>query len=99
PNQLADDFVDRLGVDAWWEVLRDGRWLARAGVWNDQDDAGGDADLGIELRDRLGSGSRITFNVFGVEGAFTRSVGARAGIGLSGRALYSDLFYEYTSHD
>lgn len=98
-NQLENDFVDRLGIDVWWEALRDGRWLARLGVWNDQDDSGGDVDVGIELRDRLGSGSRLTLNIFGVEGAFTRAVGARAGVGLAGRALYSDLFYEYTSHD
>lgn len=97
--QLADDRVDRLGLDGWWEAFADGRWTGRLGLWSDQDDAGGDAEVGVELRDRIGRGTRLHLELFGSEGAFTRALGLRLGAGAVGQALHSDVFYEFTNHN
>lgn len=97
-DQLAEDFVDRIGLDAWWEALREGRWTGRVGFWNDQDESGGDVELGLELRERLGRGTRLCFALFAVDGRFVEMLGARAGLGwVAGRAQ-GDLLYEFANH-
>ncbi len=97
-EQLAEDFVDRLGVDVWWEALREGRVTARVGVWNDQDDSGGDVDVGLELRERLGRGSRLFANAFVVDGRFVDVLGLRGGAGLVAGSTQADVFYELANH-
>jgi hypothetical protein len=91
--QLADDHVDRLSVSGWKTVDARRRVHARLGGWIDEDEAGGDTELGLEVADWLASDSVVDGTLFASIGEFSSLYGTRLSYGQwlgSGRwdALY-----------
>ncbi len=94
PDVLADEAVDRLGADTWFQLMPDTRVLTRLGVWQDADENGGDAELGAELAGLFGAGSRLRSSIYGTDGEFTSSLGGRLGLGVVRESTSFDLSYE-----
>ncbi|QDU68419.1 hypothetical protein Pla86_35140 [Planctomycetes bacterium Pla86] len=98
-TQLADERIHRLGGDFWVAMPVKSRLVGRLGVWEDADDEGGDAELGVELEGLMGPGTRVRVLVFGSAGEFTDVTGSRTSLGVSGESLSFDLFYELANYD
>lgn len=81
-NQLADDRYDRLSARGRRQLEEGVDILAEVGAWNDEDESGGDAELGMEWSDLLARGSRSSASVWLAEGRFSRSSGARVAYGM-----------------
>ena len=77
---IADNRYDRLAFD-WQHVGRTGTRLhGHVAGWNDEEDSGGSADLGLDVADVFMSRSRNDFVLFGVAGQFTTDAGARVSV-------------------
>lgn len=78
----APDTVDREHVQrvsaGFWQRLDDKRRLSLdLGAWNDEDDAGGDLDLGLDIEDFGLENSRLGLHIFQTNGEFSEHLGAR----------------------
>jgi hypothetical protein len=92
--ELADNRRDRLALDGW-------RWLGKrvrvhggAGAWNDDQETGGDGELGWEVLDLFGTGSSTDVTLFGAKGEFSNVAGARFSVGRWLENGRWDAFYE-----
>ena len=92
--ELADNRRDRLALDGW-------RWLGErvrvhggAGAWNDDQETGGDGELGWEVLDLFGTGSSTDVTLFGAKGEFSNVAGARFSVGRWLENGRWDAFYE-----
>lgn len=98
-EQIANSRNDRLAFSGWRYVAPDQRTHAELGFWNDQDESGGDAAVGIEFMDLIGSRSSTDITVFGTRGRFSTLLGARAQWGRFVPGGRWDLFYEFAQND
>lgn len=96
PTTLSDGRYDRLSGNGWRWLGKDQRLHAEVGGWIDEQDEGGDAQLGIELREVLFRRSRADLTAFGSLGRFGEAVGGRASFGRSVDNGYWELFYEFS---
>ena len=78
PGQVADDALDRLGLDMWGVLSPIVRVHGHASVYNDEDDTGGAADIGLELNNLLVHRSRFDVVVFATRAQFENLYGLRA---------------------
>jgi hypothetical protein len=95
-KQLADDHNDRV---AFYGRQAIGKWVGlsgRAGVWKDQTDEGGDAEIGFDVEDLFFDGSRFEASGFGTHGRFTDDAGWRASISAINPHSIWRLGYEFT---
>ncbi len=100
--QLADDRYDRLSARGWHALDDRVELQAEVGAWDDEDESGGDAELGLEVVDLFAPGSRSTASVWLAEGRFTSSRGARVSYGqpFERRAAGRwDVSYDLSQHD
>ncbi len=97
-EELADNRHDRLSASGWRFLERDRRLHGEAGVWIDEDDAGGDAEVGLEFRDVIVDYGRADVTAFGARGNFEIVGGARASFGRATPAGGFDVFYEIAQH-
>lgn len=96
--QLANDHVERLSLRGRGALSSKLRLEAEVGGWTDEDDTGGDAQLGGGLRDILLDDSHFDIAVFGTDGRFSRVVGARGTLGrLTGSGDWT-VGYEFAQH-
>jgi hypothetical protein len=96
--QIADDHNERLALTSRAQVTRDTRVLTTLGVWTDEDDDGGDAELGFDVRDLFGERSFFDVSALGTKGSFTNTLGTRMSVGsflADGRWA---LDYEFTQN-
>jgi hypothetical protein len=93
-DQLADDRYDRLALRTERALSSDRRGRAEAGAWVDEDDSGGDLELGLGLDDVLFERGRADVSLFGTVGRFLWLAGLRASVGQSGPKGSWELFYE-----
>jgi hypothetical protein len=100
-DQLANDHYDRLALRMERPFSDDRRARAEAGGWVDEDDSGGDLELGLGFDDVLMERGRADVSVFGTLGRFLWLAGLRASFGQSGPSGSWELFYEIASthHD
>ncbi len=77
PGDFVDAHVDRVGVFARTALSRATRLRADVGMWSDEDDSGGDAELALELDSAWWGGSVLGASVFGVNGQFSDALGGR----------------------
>lgn len=93
-ESIADGALDRLGLAGSATVVGGRKLSGRVGVWSDEDDGGGDFELGLESRGFLLAGSRLRLAVFAAQGKFSALRGARIGLGRSEGSVDWQLYYE-----
>ena len=91
--ELVNGRNDRLAVHGWHWVDEHKRVHGRLGVWKDQDDQGGDLELGAEVND-LVRRNRAYATFFGSAGKFSSVLGGTLGYGESVGAGRWNAFYE-----
>jgi hypothetical protein len=98
-DQLADDHNERVSLASGLQ-LNDAVCLRTAvGAWVDQDDRGGDAELGFALHDFVFPGAFAEVAAFATRGSFLAELGARGSVGTAtagGGRLALD--YEFTQN-
>ena len=93
-SELADNRYDRLAFSGWWKLGEDSRLRGVVGVWDDEDEKGGDVETGIDWTDVWAQGDRADVTVFTTRGAFSVDGGVRLGYGRAVDQGRWDLFYE-----
>ena len=97
---LADDRRDRLAYSTWHPVGRDTVLGAELGVWNDEDETGGDVELELDVQDVLDERDSLGLLVFGADGAFSAIVGGRVSYRHpAGERSTWDVTYELANND
>lgn len=97
--QLADNRTERLSAEGWTWIERERRLFGEVGVWFDQDDDGGDAELGVEELNLFLDNSRARASVYGTDGKFSTLYGLRLAYGIQANRSRWDLSYEYFQSD
>ena len=98
-NQLADDRLDRFAATVGQAVGSDVTLFGTAGVWNDEDDDGYDAEGGVDLFDAFFDGSLIEAAAFTTNGSFSSTIGYRVAVGSTGHAADWRVGYDFTYDD
>lgn len=98
-RDLADGRLDRIGIAGSMPMIGRKRFEARAGVWDDQDDSGGDVEIAFDFADTIIPAGRVRVATFAAEGKFSSVRGARLSIGKSLESRAIDLAYEITRDD
>lgn len=96
--EIANGHHDRLAFDAWRFVSKAHRVHGSAGVWNDENESGGDLQLGLDAADFLMDASHTDFTLFGQAGEFSSVLGARVSFTRTTDGGSWDLFYEIGQH-
>lgn len=94
PTQIAEGHYDRVAAGGWTWIAARTRLFLELGGWIDERESGGDALLGLELRDLFLEGGRGELAAFGTQGETSTVLGGRA---LYGRSLEDgrwELLYE-----
>jgi hypothetical protein len=71
PEQIRSNRVDRVWVDGWKRVGEAVRLRGRVGWWQDQDEDGGDAELGVVLQDLLWDRGQLDLAAYAAGGEFS----------------------------
>jgi hypothetical protein len=96
--EVANGHHDRISIDGSRRISRNYRFHSCAGAWSDENDSGGDLELGLDKQDFLFDSSHTDFTVFGTAGEFSSLLGARIAMSrLIGGGSW-DLFYELGQH-
>ncbi|MEM7305622.1 MAG: hypothetical protein AAF682_03075 [Planctomycetota bacterium] len=93
-ENLANNRYDRLSVSGWKPLSDDMRFHGSAGLWDDEDESGGDLEAGVDTADLWLEDSRFDVTLYFTRGAFSVDGGLRLAYG---RALDNgrwDLFYQ-----
>jgi len=93
-ESIADGALDRMGLAGSATIVGGRRLSGRVGVWSDENDGGGDFELGLESRGFLLAGSRLRLAVFAAQGKFSALRGARIGLGRTEGSVDWQLYYE-----
>jgi hypothetical protein len=95
--EIADNRNDRIAVSTWHFAGEDKRVHGEVGFWSDQDDLGGDVEIGAEVNDGV-RGNRAFAAFFGASAKFSSLVGGQLGYGKTTSAGRWDAFYEVGLH-
>jgi len=103
-DQLDRARVDRLSLSMWRWLRPVGspnplRAFGRVGGWEDQEDAGSDIELGLEMRDVSTSTDRLEVSAFTTRGKFIDLVGARVRYGRASGGTGWSVLYEARAND
>jgi hypothetical protein len=94
-DQLADDHSERLALRSRLALGRSLRLVSGLGGWVDEDDRGGDAEIGFLFDRFLGEAGFADLRAFATGGRFVTSLGARASFGRFTRGGTFALDYEF----
>lgn len=97
-QQLANDHNDRLAVTGRTPLSDDKRLHAGVGGWVDEDESGGDGELGVDVKDLFLAQSLIDLTGFATRGRFTDTVGGRLSFGRYTTFGYWNFEYEWALH-
>lgn len=97
-DQYADDHYERLSLRGWRWASGTRRWYGEVGGWIDQDDVGGDAQIGTDIRDLFTDGGYGDVQLYVTRGAFTAVVGTRIGYALQTRNGRTALSYDLSGN-
>lgn len=78
PLDFADAHVDRIAAFARTALTSTWRLRVEAGMWSDEEDSGGDVEIGQEFDHFLFDGAVVGVSAFAVNGQFNDSIGARS---------------------
>jgi hypothetical protein len=99
PAELADNRHDRLAFDAWSNIGERARLHGGISGWSDEeDDAGGAAELGLDVQEPWLERSRGDLTAFATLGRFDTVLGARLAYGQFTENGRWDLYYELSHH-
>jgi len=98
-DQLAHDHADRVAATTRQAVGRHFGVFAQGGAWADQDDAGGDGEVGLDFEDVAFEGSTVELAGFYTGGRFSTTVGGRTAISGTTSTGAWHLAYEFTYDD
>lgn len=99
-DALADDRRDRLAWSGWWPLGQGLLLGTEVGVWNDEDETGGDLEVGLDIVDVLAERDTLGLLAFGADGAFSAIVGGRVTYALPvGEHSALELAYELANSD
>ncbi len=96
--QIADDHNERLALTSRLQLTRDMRLLTGVGGWIDEDEEGGDAEIGLALQDLFAPRAFGEVTAFGTRGRFQSSLGTRATLGLATDYGRWELDYEFSQN-
>lgn len=105
PQQIQDAVVDRASGTVWrWirpRVQGKGglRVWGRGGAWADEEDSGGDGELGLSFHDVNTTGDRLDLVGFASTGKFSELVGGRIRYGRFGPSRSWSVMYEIRQND
>ncbi len=77
PDTVQREHVNRASVGVWQRLDDKRRLTLDLGLWEDDDDTGGDLDVGLEVEDFGSENSRLGIHIFQTNGEFSANVGAR----------------------
>lgn len=97
-DQLADDHSERLALDGRVQKTRDSGLSAGVGGWVDEDDHGGDAELGFDVQNFAFARGILDVDSFVSKGLYTTSVGGRVSLGARTELGHWDVGYEFAQH-
>ena len=97
-DQLADDHHERLALRSRLRLARNLRLQSGLGGWVDEDDQGGDVELGFLFDEFVSASSFADVRAFATGGRYVTSLGARATLGcFTGGGTWA-LDYEFTQN-
>lgn len=105
PPPTGSTEVDRASASLWrWvRTPKNGqgglRAWGRVGAWNDDEDSGGDGEVGMTFHDTLRGGDRVDLVGFASEGKFSSLVGGRVRYGSTAPWGGWSLMYELRQND
>lgn len=99
PTLIQDGKLDRGSLALAYELSKSTRIDGRVDAWQDQDDSGTTAEVGVSWRDLLYDHGTVSLSVFTADGSFSSGQGARASASRNWGAVFGMLSYEYTSFD
>jgi hypothetical protein len=94
-EDLSAAHYDRLSLSAYHETPGDSRLRGSVGVWNDEDESGGDCEIGAEVPGVFVDAGRAGIALFAVDAAFSVDAGLRLNYGLADDAGRWDFYYVY----
>ncbi len=77
PDQIRNNKLTRVGVDAWRVLAEKFRLSTRFGSWRDQDSTGWSSGFRVSARDWFYERGEVALDLYNSEAAFTKSDGAR----------------------
>ncbi|MCP3915594.1 MAG: hypothetical protein GY711_08575 [bacterium] len=98
-DQLEDDRNDRLSIAGWRRTSERQRVHAEIGVFDDEDESGGDLELGVDVKDLWTERSRGDVTFFNTHGEFSKVIGTRLLYSKFTRRGHWDALYEIARHD
>lgn len=103
PSTLQTQFEeyrnDRVSASGWRWLSGRQRVHGRVGVWDDEDDSGGDASVGMDFQDLFVDESRTDLTLFTASGEFSNVLGSRLSFDKTAWNGFWSVFYEYAAHD
>jgi hypothetical protein len=97
-QEIENNRNDRLSLSGWTWSGEDLRLFGHAAGWDDQDDSGGDTEVGFEVRDAFARNTDLTLAAFGAAGKFEDVVGGRVSLAKTIESGRWDLYYEFANH-
>jgi hypothetical protein len=99
PELIQDGVLDRGALGVWHDFSPRTRLDARVDVWQDQDDSGNSAELGMRWTDVVYERGSLGLAVFRSDGSFSTGSGVRVDATRQWDRVFGSLAYEFTSFD
>lgn len=99
PALVQDGVLDRAALSLWHDVSKRTRIDARVDGWQDADDSGTSAELGVRWTDVVYDQGSVGLSVFHSDGTFSTGSGARFNATRTWNRVFGSLAYEYTNFD
>jgi len=99
PATLIDGGYDRVSLEGWRWLNERQRFRTRLGLWDGDDDSGGDLEIGLEVERFRGRDARLMGSLFSVRGQFSSIVGGRLVYSENAAGGHWDALYELARHD
>jgi hypothetical protein len=97
-RELADNRYDRLALDGWLEWSQHRRVHGHISGYDDEDDSGAAAEMGIEVPDLFLDRTHTDITAFGTVGQFETVIGGRVSWSRFTKKGRWDVLYEVGNH-
>ncbi len=98
PDTVLRDHNQRVSLGAWQRLDEQHKLSARLGIWDDEDDDGGDVEVAVDRTNLWGANSRGQLALFHNRAEFTDLYGMRAVYGRFGGGTHWDVLYEFSQN-
>ena len=97
-DEIANDRYDRASLAGWRWMNPRTQFRLETGVWDDEDDKGADAEMGMQVLDFWSDDSTTDVTAYGVRGEFALSLGVRLSHGWNVENGRWQVAYEAADH-